>query len=48
MSQGKLDILKLEMERTRTDILGISELRWKSIGFLNSDEYTVYYSGNEV
>ena len=47
MSQGKLDIVKLEMERTRADILGISELRWKGIGFFNSNEYTVYYSGNE-
>ena len=24
-----------------------SELRWKGIGFFSSDEYTVYYSGNE-
>ena len=38
MSQGKLDIVNLEMERTRTDILGISELRWKGIGFFNLDE----------
>ena len=47
MRQGKLDIVKLEIERTRTDVLGISALRWKSIDFFNSDEYTVYYSGNE-
>jgi len=47
MSQGNSDIVKLEMERTRTDILDISELRWKGIGFFNSDEYSVYYCGNQ-
>ena len=35
------------MERIRTDILGISELRCKGTGVFNFDEYTVYYSGNE-
>ena len=38
---------KVRNGRTRTDILGISEFRWKRIGFLNSDEYIIYYSGNE-
>ena len=30
MSQGKLDVVKSEMGRPRTDIIGISELRWKA------------------
>ena len=47
MQQGKLDIVKLEMERTRIDILGISELKWTGIGHFQSDNHTVYFSGNE-
>ena len=47
MSQGRLDTVKSEMGRTVTDILGISELRWKGMGFFILDEYTVYYSGKE-
>ena len=30
MSQGKLDVVKLEMARVNTDILGISELKWEN------------------
>ena len=28
MNQGKLEVVKHEMERVNIDILGISELRW--------------------
>ena len=28
MSQGKLEVVKQEMARVKTDILGISELKW--------------------
>ena len=28
MNQGKLDMVKQEMARVNTDILGISELKW--------------------
>ena len=36
MSQGKLEVLKQEMERVNVDILGISELKWAGISDFNS------------
>ena len=30
-----------------TDILGISELKWTGMGKFNSDDYYIYYSGQE-
>ncbi|CAF2116434.1 unnamed protein product [Rotaria magnacalcarata] len=47
MNQGKLDIVKLEMERMKIDILGISELKWTGNGHFTSGNYEVYYSGNQ-
>ena len=47
MNTGKLDIVKTEMKLLKIDILGISELHWAGSGYFNSDDYTVYYSGNE-
>ena len=32
MNQGKLEVVKHEMERVNIDILGISELRWTGMG----------------
>ena len=34
MNQGKLEVVKQEMARVNTDILGISELKWTRIGEL--------------
>ena len=31
MNQGKLEVVKQEMARVNTDILGISELKWTSM-----------------
>ena len=36
MNQGKLDVVKQEMERINIDILGISELKWTGMGDFNS------------
>ena len=47
MSQGKLEVVKQEMTRVNTDILGISELRWTGMGEFNSDDHYVYYCGQE-
>ena len=44
-NQGKLDMIKQEMARVNTDILGISELKWTGMGEFNSDDYDVYYCG---
>ena len=47
MSQGKLEIVKKEMDRLKINILEISELKWTGLGYFKSDDYTIYYSGHE-
>ena len=47
MNQGKLEVVKQEMTRMNTNILGISELRWTGIGEFNSDDHYIYYCGQE-
>ena len=47
MNQGKLDVVKQEMGRINTDILGISELKWVGMGEFNSDDHYIYYSGQK-
>ena len=47
MNQGKLEVVKQEMTRENTDILGISELRWTGMGEFNSDDHYIYYCGQE-
>ncbi|XP_049946670.1 craniofacial development protein 2-like [Schistocerca serialis cubense] len=47
MYQGKLDIVKREMEKINIDILGISEMRWTGMGEFASDGHMVYYSGHD-
>ena len=46
MNQGKLEMVKQEMARVNTDILGISELKWTEIDEFNSDE--LYICGQET
>ena len=47
MNQGKLEVVKQEMERVNIDILGISELKWTGMGEFNSDDHYIYYCGQE-
>ena len=47
MNQGKLEVVKQEMARVNTDILGIRELRWRRMGEFNSDDHYIYYCGQE-
>ena len=47
MNQGKLEVIKQEMARVNTDILGISELKWTGMGEFNSDDHHIYYCGQE-
>ena len=47
MNQGKLDIVKQEMARVNTDILGISELERTGMGEFSSDDHYIYYHGQE-
>ena len=48
MNQGKLEVVKQEMEQVNIDILGISKLKWTGKGEFNSDDhYYIYYCGQE-
>ena len=47
MNQGKLEVVKQEMARVTTDILGIGELKWTGMGKFNSDDHYIYYCGKE-
>ena len=47
MNQGKLQVVKQEMARVNTDILGISELKWAGMGEFSSDDHYIYYCGQE-
>ena len=47
MNQGKLEVVKQEMARVNTDILGISELKYTGMGEFNSDDHYIYYCGQE-
>ena len=47
MNQGKLEMVKQEMPRVNTDILGISELKWTGMGEFISDDHYIYYCGQE-
>ena len=47
MNQGKSDVVKQEMARMSMDILAISELKWMGMDEFNSDDYYVYYCGQE-
>ena len=48
MNQGKLDMIKQEMARVSTDILGITELKWMGMGKFNSDDHYIYYCGKNL
>ena len=47
MNQGKLEVVKQDMERVNINILGISELKWTGMGEFNSDNHYIYYYRKE-
>ena len=47
MNQGKLDVVKQEMERVCINILGVSELKWTGMDEFNSDDHYIYSCGQE-
>ena len=47
MNHDKLEVIKQEMVRVNIDISGISELKWTGMGEFNSDDYCIYYCGQE-
>ena len=47
MNSGKLEVIKQEMAKVNTSILGISEIKWTGMGEFNSDDHYIYYRGQE-
>ena len=47
MNQGKLEVVKQEIARVNVDILGISKLKRTGMSEFNSDDYYIYYCGQE-
>ena len=47
MNQRKLKVVKQEMARVNVNILGIRGLKWTGMGEFNSDDYYIYYCGQE-
>ena len=47
INQGKLEVVKQEMARVNINILGIHELKWTGMGEFNSDDFYIYYCGQE-
>ena len=47
MNQGRLEVVKQEMERENINILGISRLKWTGMGEFNSGHHYIYYCGQE-
>ena len=47
MNEGKLEVVKQEIQRVNINILGISELKWTGMGEFNSDDHYTYYCGQE-
>ena len=45
MNQGKLEVVKQEMERVKIDVLGMSKLKWTGMSEFNSDDHYTYYCG---
>ena len=47
LNQSKLDMAKQEMAKENINILGIQELKWTGMGEFNSDDFYIYYCGQE-
>ena len=47
INQGKLEVVKQEIARVNTDILGISEIKWTRMGKFNSDDHYINYCVQE-
>ena len=47
MNQGKLGMVKQEMERLNIRIFGINEVKWIGMRYFNLDDHYIYYYGQE-
>ncbi len=41
MNTGKINKVKMEMERIGIDVLGVTELRWRGTGYFNSNAHSL-------
>ena len=41
-------MVKQEMARLNTDIVGLSELKWMGMGKFNSDDHYIYYADKNL
>ena len=48
MNKGKLEVVKQEVARVNTDILGISKLKWPGMGEFNSDDLSLMAESEEL
>ena len=48
LSQGRLDVVKQEMARVNTNMLGVSEGKWAGMREFNPDDHYIYYRGQEA
>ena len=42
-----MQVVKQQMARVNTDILGISEVKWTGMSKFNSGDHYIYYCGQE-
>ena len=47
MNQGKLGMVKQEMERLNIRIFGINEVKWIGMRYFNLDDHHIYYCEQE-
>ena len=47
MNQDKLEVIKQEVARLNTDILGISEIKWTAMDEFSLGYHYIYYCGQE-
>ena len=47
MNQGESEVVKQEMVRVNIDILGIHEWKWTGMSEFKSDDYYIYFCGQE-
>ena len=47
MNQGNLEVVRQEMARVNTNILGIGKLKCTGMGEFNSDDHYIYFYGQE-
>ena len=47
MNNGNIYIITREIGRNGIDLMWVSETKWKGIGKVKSDDYSVYFNGND-